>query len=85
MHLPIGFGGLEEPNPTIVRIADEPRKLFLAQLALHTPAIAAGPERKPGHLHPGLAESYPFRRRVLRSPERKPRRHSQGTGSQPGS
>src|ERR1700759_2010470 len=66
MHVAVGFRGLVEANAAIVSVADELGEFFLAEVALHFAAEAAGTECESSHLHVRLTERYPFRRRVLR-------------------
>jgi hypothetical protein len=60
MHLAVGFGRLEEPDPPVVGVTDQPGEFVLPQLALHAPADAAGPKRETRHLNAGFTECHPF-------------------------
>src|SRR5208282_3999685 len=71
VHVTVGFGSFKEANAAVVGVADQPGKLVLPQLALHSPAQGAGAKGQPRHLYTGFPERYPIRRRFARGFQRK--------------
>jgi hypothetical protein len=47
----VGLSRLEEADTAIVGIADQPRKLLLAQRGLYRTAVRPGSESQPRHFH----------------------------------
>jgi hypothetical protein len=59
-----GFRGFVKANPAIVGVSNQLGELFLAEIALHLAAEAAGAESEARHLDVGFAERDPFRGRI---------------------
>ena len=66
VHVGVGLGGLEEADAVVVGVADGLGEGFLAEVALHGSAHAAGAEGEPGDLDSGVAEGDPVGGGLLR-------------------
>ncbi len=79
MHSGVGLSRLEKTNSPIVGIANQLRKILLAQIALHLPAIASGAKRQPRNLHARFTQRHPIRRSRALCLQRQSARASQRT------
>src|SRR5689334_18795678 len=75
MHPAVRFGGLEEADAAVISVPDQPVKLILAKLSLHSSAECAGAEGEPRDFHIGFPERDPIGCRAAR------RTHRQAAGS----